>query len=127
MMENKISKLDFKEDFKQACEIFELEPYDVLQKFIDSVSIPYFIVNPMNPDRWANTFMVECILPRLESEELLERYAIFLDRITAAVLNDVENKNEVAKQIMDEWHKAVLEGRIKDIMEEEDNQQPDVG
>jgi len=126
-MENKISKLDFKEDFKQACEIFELEPYDVLQKFIDSVSIPYFIVNPMNPDRWANTFMVECILPRLESEELLERYAIFLDRITAAVLNDVENKNEVAKQIMDEWHKAVLEGRIKDIMEEEDNQQPDVG
>ncbi|PRD46039.1 hypothetical protein [Sphingobacterium haloxyli] len=116
MMENKTSKLDFKPDFLQACEIFDLEPHDVLQKFIDNVCIPYFIANPMNPDRWANTFMVECILPRLESEELLERYSSFFDRITEAVLNDMENKDQVARQIMDEWHRAVLENRIEDVM-----------
>ncbi|HLT86619.1 hypothetical protein FXV77_07725 [Sphingobacterium phlebotomi] len=119
MMENKINKLDFKPDFIQACEIFDLEPHDVLQKFIDSVSIPYFIANPMNPDRWANTFMVECILTRLESEELLERYSVFFDRITEAVLNDMENKDQVAREIMDEWHRAVLEDRIEDVMKKQ--------
>lgn len=116
MTEIKTVTLDFKADFVQACEIFDLKPEDVLQKFIDNVCIPYFIANPLNPDRWANTFMVENVLPRLENEEVLERCAVFLDRITEAVLNDEENKEQVARQVMDEWHKAVLEGRIQDIM-----------
>lgn len=120
-MENKINELDFKQDFKQACEIFDLAPYEVLQKFIDSVSIPYFIANPMNPDRWANMFMVNCVLEKMEDENMQQRYAVFFDRITEAVLNDMENKDEVAKQIMDEWHKAVLEDRIKGVMEEDNN------
>jgi|SRR5690606_15811749 len=124
-MKNNIEQLEFSLDFIQACEIFNLTTTDVLQKFVDNVSLPYLIANPMNPDRWASTFMVECVLEKMEDEDLRTRYAVFLDRITHAVLNDIENKEEVSRQVMDEWHKAVLEGRIHDIMKNDEDDSAD--
>lgn len=120
-MENKRESITFSPDFKQACDVFELDPWDVVQKFVDSVSLPYYFANPMNPDRWANTFMVECILPQMEDESSLERCRVFLDQITEAVLSDMDNKGAVSREVMDEWHKAVLEKRIQDIMEDKEN------
>lgn len=117
-MEKTREQLRFSPDFKQACEIFDLKPLDVLQQFMDNVSLPSYFAEPMSPDRWANTFMLECVLSRLEGNDLMERFSVFFDSITEAVLSDRDDKEEVSRKIMDEWHKAVLEGRIEEIMKD---------
>lgn len=50
-MENTREQLRFSPDFKQACEIFDLKPLDVLQQFMDNVSLPSYFAEPMSPDR----------------------------------------------------------------------------
>jgi len=117
---NKQNPLHFSPDFLQACEIFNLQPFEVIQQFIDSISLPKYFANPFDPNRWANTFMLECVLANIVSEDLQERYARFLDRITEAVLNNIDDKEAVGKQVLNEWHKAVLEDRIKDMMDDQD-------
>src|SRR5690606_23835970 len=77
-MEKTREHLHFSSDFKQACEIFDLKPLDVLQQFMDNVSLPSYFAEPMSPDRWANTFMLECVLSRLEATILWNDLVFFL-------------------------------------------------
>lgn len=117
---NKEQQLTFSPDFKQACEIFELDPWNVIQQFVDGVSLPSYFAFPLRPDRWPNMFMLECVLAGMEDNKLLDRYSTFLQRITDTVLTEDGDKETICRRIMDEWHKAVLEDRIKEVMEEKD-------
>lgn len=119
-MENKQEQLRFTPDFRQACELFGLDPMYALQQFIDNVSLPKYFAFPLRPDRWANVFMLECVLASIEGVDVLERYDKFLSRMTEAIIQEKNDKEAVCRQIMDEWHKAVLEDRIKEVMEEKD-------
>lgn len=113
---NSKQQLNFSPDFKQACEIFGLDPLHVVQKFVDGVSLPDYFSFPLRPDRWPNMFMLECVLGQMEDENMLARYNRLLERITSAIMADSGDKEQVCREVMDQWHKAVLEDRIKEVM-----------
>lgn len=48
----------------------------------------------------------------------MTKYGAFAERLMKAVLANPKNEEEIAKKMLDEWHKAVLEDRIKDVMED---------
>lgn len=64
-------------------------------------------------------FMLECVLAGMEDNNLLDRYNTLLQRITDTVLTEDGDKETICRGIMDEWHKAVLEDRIKDVMKKD--------
>lgn len=117
---SKEQQLTFSPDFKQACEIFELDPWHVIQQFVDGVSLPAYFAFPLRPDRWPNMVMLECVLARMEDNGLLERCNEFLRQITDTLLAEDGDKETICRRIMDEWHKAVLEDRIKEVMQKSD-------
>lgn len=119
-MMNEKEQLQFSPDFKQACEIFGLNPLDVVQQFVDNVSLPTYFSFPLRPDRWANMFMLECVLGHIKDETILNRCDKFLGRITDAIQVSKGDKEEICREVMDEWHRAVLEERIKDVMDDDE-------
>jgi len=104
----------------QVCDIFGLTVEKLVQQFLDHVDLGLYFSNPFDPDRWANIFTIECVLQNLGDEKYLKRYATFVDRITEAVLSGArKDALEKVYKIVDEWHKAVLENRIHEIMKDD--------
>jgi len=101
----------------QVCDIFGLTVEQLVQQFLNHVDLGLYFSNPFDPDRWANLFTITCVLENLEDEKYLKRYAGFVNRITEAVLSGPK-KDALDKvyNIVDEWHKAVLENRIHELM-----------
>lgn len=111
----------------QVCDIFGLTVEQLVQRFLDHVDLGLYFSNPFSPDRWANVFTIECVLQNMGEEKYLKRYANFVDRITEAVLSGAKaDALDKVYDIIDEWHKAVLENRIHEIMKSDgdDNSEP---
>lgn len=104
----------------QVCDIFGLTVEQLVQQFLNHVDMALYFSNPFNPDRWANIFTIECVLQNLGDEKYLKRYSKFVDRITEAVLSGAKKDAlDNVYKIVDEWHKAVLEDRIHEIMKDD--------
>ena len=113
-----LEKITITHEFQQVCDIFKLSPERIVQDFIDNVSIAEYMCDPFSPTRWANTFVLEYVIAQVESEDILIKYGEYGERIIKAVLANPKDAEETAKRMVDEWHKAVLEDRIKDVMED---------
>lgn len=104
----------------QVCDIFGLTVEQLVQQFLDHVDLGLYFSSPFDPDRWANIFTIECVLQNLNDEKYLKRYASFVDRIMETVLSCAKKDAlEKVYKIVDEWHKAVLENRIHEIMKDD--------
>lgn len=114
-----LEKITITHEFEQVCDIFKLSPEKIVQDFIDHVSIAEYMCDPFSPTRWANTFVLEYVIAQVESEDILIKYGEYGERIIKAVLANPKDAEETAKRMVDEWHKAVLEDRIKDVMEDD--------
>ncbi|MEN5087240.1 hypothetical protein ABE426_12295 [Sphingobacterium faecium] len=104
------------QEFKQFCDIFNFTPQEVLQAFIDQVDIAQYMCFPLDPDRWANLFMMEYLLKYTDSEDTLRAYGEFGEkwvRIMGAGGSDVVAHT---KKLLEDWHQSVLEDRINKIM-----------
>ena len=115
-----LEKINITHEFRQVCDIFNLSPEQIVQDFIDNVSIAEYMCHPYSPTRWANTFVLECVIAQVESEEIMIKYGQFAERLIKAVLANPKDEKTIAQKMIDEWHKAVLEDRIKDVLEDED-------
>ncbi|WP_353125328.1 hypothetical protein [Parapedobacter pyrenivorans] len=113
-----LESISITREFQQVCDIFKLSPEQIVQDFIDNVSIVDYMCDPYSPMRWANTFVLECVIAQVESEDILIKYGEYGERIMKAILANPKDAEETAKKMVDEWHKAVLEDRIKEVMEE---------
>lgn len=114
-----LENINITHEFQQVCDIFKLSPEKIVQDFIDNVSIAEYMCDPFSPTRWANTFVLECVIAQVESEAIMKKYGEFAERLIKAVLAHPKNEEEIAKKMLDEWHKAVLEDRIKDVMKKD--------
>jgi ferredoxin-fold anticodon binding domain-containing protein len=117
-----LEKIKITHEFRQVCDIFNLSPDQIIQEFINNVSIADYMVNPFSPHRWANTFVLESVIANVESEEIMIKYGEFADRLVKSVLTNPKNAEAISKKMLDEWHKAVLEDRIRDVMDNDNNQ-----
>lgn len=113
-----LESISITREFQQVCDIFKLSPERIVQNFIDNVSIVDYMCHPYSPVRWANTFVLECVIAQVGSEDILVKYGEYGERIMKAILANPKDAEETAKKMVDEWHKAVLEDRIKEVMEE---------
>ncbi|TJZ60630.1 hypothetical protein FAZ15_11600 [Sphingobacterium olei] len=64
---------------------------------------------------------MEQIIAEIESEDGLEGYHEFGKKWSAMVQNDKKNAFENTKKLFDEWHKAALENRIREIVKNDGN------
>lgn len=115
-----LEKITITHEFQQVCDIFKLSPEQIVQDFIDNVSIAEYLCDPFSPSRWANTFVLECVIAQVESEEIMTKYGAFAEQLVKSVLANPKNAEETAKKMVDEWHKAVLEDRIKEVMKKDE-------
>ncbi|MFC3196042.1 hypothetical protein ACFOET_00315 [Parapedobacter deserti] len=115
-----LKEITITHEFQQVCDIFNLTPKKIVQDFIDNVSIADFMCNPYSPTRWANTFVLECVIAQVESEAIMTKYGEFAERLIKTILANPKNAEETAQKMVDEWHQAVLEDRIKEVMGEKD-------
>lgn len=115
-----LENINITHEFQQVCDIFKLSPEKIIQDFIDHVSIVEYMCHPYSPTRWANIFVLECVIAQVESEEIMTKYHAFAERLIKTVLANPKKEEEIARKMLDEWHKAVLEDRIKEVMQKGD-------
>ncbi|SFC58078.1 hypothetical protein SAMN05421747_11557 [Parapedobacter composti] len=115
-----LEKITITHEFQQVCDIFKLSPEQVVQDFIDNVSIADYLCDPYSLNRWANTFVFEYVIAQVESEEIMVKYGKFAEKLVNAALANPKDAKDLAQKMVDEWHQAVLEDRIKEVMEEKD-------
>lgn len=111
-----LEKITITHEFQQVCDIFNLSPEKIIQDFIDNVSIADYMCHPYSPTRWANTFVLECVIAQVESEVIMIKYGEFAERLIKTLLANPINAEENAKKMVNEWHNAVLEDRIKEMI-----------
>ncbi|MEJ5089936.1 hypothetical protein GEO21_07835 [Sphingobacterium faecium] len=112
------------QEFKQFCDIFNFTPEEVLQAFIDQVHIAQYMCFPLDPDRWANLFMMEYLLKYTDSEDTLRAYGEFGEKWVRIMEAGGNNVVEHTRKLLEDWHQSVLEDRINKIMngESDDDQ-----
>lgn len=111
-----LNKITLTPEFTQFCDIFGFTTEEVLQEFINKVDIAQYLCYPLDPYRWANLFMMEYLIAFTESEETMVKYGQFGEKWADMMLDDRVDGYEKTRAMLDEWHKAVLEKRIQDIM-----------
>jgi hypothetical protein len=116
-----LEKITITHEFQQVCDIFNLSPEKIIQDFIDNVSIAEYMCHPYSPTRWANTFVLECVVAQVESEAIMIKYGEFAERLIKTILANPKDETSIAQKMLDEWHKAVLEDRIKGVMDDEND------
>ncbi|AIM35809.1 hypothetical protein ACFX5U_01790 [Sphingobacterium sp. SG20118] len=113
---NNLKDIKLTNEFKQFCDIFNFTPEKVIQDFVDKVDIAQYMCFPMDPDRWANLFMMEYLIKYTESENALKGYLQFGEKWVEIMRSGDKNAVEKTKKLLENWHKAVLEERINKIM-----------
>lgn len=114
-------KITLPEDFKILCDLFQVEPEEIINKFISRVSFPFYYSRPDGNERWATLFFLNEISegnPSVQAE--LPLHEPFMDALAEVVFKhlDTGNKNvekaELAgRMVMKKWHKHILAERKK--------------
>lgn len=113
------------EDFNILCNIYQIRPETIIQKFIEQVSFPVFYSNTNGEERWATFFFLN-YLNLYESDykvnEVLENhYLKAFTKVTAENLDmhphDTAKAEQAGREVMQLWLKAVLTERAKYIID----------
>lgn len=111
-----LESINLTAEFKQFCDIFNFTPEEVLQAFVEKVNIAQYMCFPLDPDRWANLFMMEYLIKYSKSEDTLRAYNEFGKKWVRVMQVGGQDVVEQTKKLLEDWHQSVLEDRIHDIM-----------
>lgn len=114
-----LNKIELTKEFTQFCDIFGFTAEEVLQEFVNNVDIAKYMCYPLDPYRWANLFMMEYLIAFSKSEDILMKYGEFGEKWAAMMQKDKSDALNNTRALLDEWHKAVLENRIHEIMKDD--------
>jgi len=109
------------EDFMSLCTIYNIQPQQFIQSFINKVSFPSYYTGTSKQMKWATLFFlqyVEMAEQDSDTEYDLEDHYLqrFTDTLTENMKNDGGAKARAAvRVVMMDWQKAVLAERAKYI------------
>ena len=111
------------EDFNTLCSIYQINPENLIQSFVNEVSFPSFYSRPNDTDRWATYFFLHFLdveETKYDVNEDMEDH--YLKRFTDVLKHNFENHfDDVSKaendgrDVMRQWHKAALAERARYI------------
>lgn len=114
-------KISLPEDFRMLCDLFQVDPETVIQKFINRVSFPFYYSRPDGNERWATLFFLNEIVegnPQVHADLML--HEPFMDELAEVVFKyldggskNVEKAEIAGRKVMKKWHKQVLATRKK--------------
>lgn len=114
-------KVSLPEDFRMLCDLFQVDPEMIVQKFINRVSFPYYYSRPDGNERWATLFFLNEIMegsPQTQAE--LPLHEPFMDALAEVVFKyldggskNVEKAEMAGRKVMKKWHKQILATRKK--------------
>lgn len=116
-----LENIKLTDEFKQFCDIFNFTPENVIQAFVDKVDIAAYMCFPLDPDRWANLFMMEYLIKYTDSEGALQAYFEFGEKWAMIMRAGEKDALEKTKKLLEDWYKSVLEDRINQIMMGDDD------
>lgn len=118
--------LNLPEDFMNLCSIYNIQPQQFIQSFVDNISFPSFYTGAQKDEKWATYFFLHYI----ESEgygaatecDLENEYLQCFTDTLAANLEQYDDGGAKAREegrgVIRKWHKAVLAERTKYIMDQ---------
>lgn len=102
--------LELPEDFRLHCEIYRYDPKDVLQEFVNRVSLPCYSAGHHRDCRWATGFFLDYIdhlAPDDDgSDEVHNYYLNKLSKTIRPIQND-KKREKACRKIMRQWAEAV--------------------
>lgn len=115
------------DDFKQLCEIFNLNPEHTIQAFANEVSFPILYSRPNTNYCWPNYFFLNYLGKTTQYDtEKWETHKPFMDKLVESISSDNEKTEKETRAVMVEWHQFILDKRTDDLLDrfkEEDNPQ----
>ncbi|SOD12236.1 hypothetical protein [Pedobacter xixiisoli] len=117
-------KLELPEDFIMICEIFEIRPQEFIQKILDEISLPRYYSGQNGKEIWSTLIMLEHLDTIDFSEEKLALHEPYMEKLHNIVSQkpstseeEVELTETEARNLMVEWHKAILAYRSKYLLD----------
>lgn len=121
-------KTEMPEDFQHLCEIFQINPVDVVKEILNKISFPYFYSNLNETGKWPTYLFLEFLDKAGEiNEKEMEFNEPFLEKVNNAVTANIKtgvesdsNKLKAQKAIrsvMREWHKALSKERARYLLD----------
>lgn len=116
-MTKKTYQLELSDDFRTACAIFGFAPREVIQEFIDLVSLPVYFSDPGDKHRWANLFFLDYIdQMTMERPQPFVIHERFMERLIWKIkrIRNREKLENACRNVMRDWNQAVRRdgGRI---------------
>ncbi|MDR2274260.1 MAG: hypothetical protein LBF27_25350 [Sphingobacterium sp.] len=111
-----LENINLTTEFTQFCDIFNFTPEEVVQEFINKIDIVQYLCDFLDPDRWANLFAMEYMIHYTQSEERLRECDEFGEQWGKMMVAGGDDLVGKTKDLLDKWHKKVLEERIQDII-----------
>lgn len=109
--------IDLPEDFKHLYEIFDFNPEQIIQRFVNEVSFPVFYSNRKGAHLWATFFFLDFMKAAgAQSIEKSEHFEPFMDRIAKSITKEQTKGESSIRKIMTEWHRDVLRNRSEDML-----------
>lgn len=113
-------QLDLPEDFDTLCSLYSIKPQQLIQSFINQVSLPRFYSNPIGNGRWATYFFLDYI-DNDENNILVDRdlETKYLNLFNRHLIDAVKESGNVSssesegRKILRLWHRDLLSKRSK--------------
>ncbi|MNI83751.1 hypothetical protein D3C73_1405930 [compost metagenome] len=77
----------------------------------------------LDPHRWANLFAMEYMIQYTKSKGIMFEYEDFAKRWVEMMETGDDDPIGKTKELLEKWHKKVLEDRIHDIMKNDDKEE----
>lgn len=111
-----LENINLTTEFTQFCDIFNFTPEEVVQEFINKIDIVKYLCEFLDPERWANLFAMEYMIQYTQSEKRLRECEEFGEKWGKMMEAGCDDPIKKTKELLENWHKKVLEDRIHEIM-----------
>lgn len=107
------------EDFKILCDIFQISPEAIIQKFTEQLSLLDYYRNPQGRDRWATLFFLNYLdTQHTMTEAAFASHHYYLDLLLNMLSLNIDKEDENAakieaqgRKIISAWHSHALASR----------------
>jgi len=112
------------EDFMSLCTIYNIQPQQFIQSFINKVSFPSYYTGTSKQMKWATLFFLQYVeMAEQDSDTEYDLEDHYLQRFTDTLTENMKNDGGVkaraaVRVVMMDWQKAVLAERAKYITDQ---------